>query len=83
VVQLYIRDELASVTRPVQALKDFRRISLQPAETQTVRFSLTADKLALLNQQMQWQVEPGRFEVMVGGNSVEVKTVWLEVESES
>jgi beta-glucosidase len=83
VVQLYIRDELASVTRPVKALKDFRRISLQPAETQTVRFSLTPDKLALLNQQMQWQVEPGRFEVMVGGNSVEVKTVWLEVESES
>lgn len=83
VVQLYIRDELASVTRPVKALKDFRRISLQPAETQTVRFSLTPDKLALLNQQMQWQVESGRFEVMVGGNSVEVKTIWLEVDGES
>lgn len=79
-VQLYIRDELATVTRPVKALKDFQRISLQPAETRTVRFILTPDKLALLNQQMQWQVEPGRFEVMIGGNSVDVKTVWLEVQ---
>jgi beta-glucosidase len=79
VVQLYIHDELATVTRPIKALKDFRRICLQPAETQNVRFTITPDKLALLNQQMAWQVEPGRFEVMVGGNSVEVKTVWLEV----
>jgi len=83
IVQLYIHDELATVTRPVKALKDFRRISLQPAETQTVRFSLTPDKLALLNQQMQWQVEPGRFAVMVGGNSVEVKTIWLDVEGDA
>ncbi len=81
VVQLYIHDELATVTRPVKALKDFRRIHLQPDETQTVRFTLTPDKLALLNQKMQWQVEPGRFAVMVGGNSVEVKTIWLDVET--
>lgn len=80
VVQLYIRDELATVTRPVKALKDFRRISLQPNQTKTVRFNLTPDKLALLNQQMQWQVEPGRFEIMVGGNSVDLKKTWLNVE---
>ncbi len=81
IVQLYIHDELATVTRPVKALKDFRRIYLQPDETQTVRFTLTPDKLALLNQKMQWQVEPGRFAVMIGGNSVEVKTIWLDVET--
>jgi beta-glucosidase len=81
IVQLYIHDELASVTRPVKALKDFRRISLQPGETQTAYFTLAPEKLALLNQQMQWQVEPGRFKVMIGGNSVDVKTVWLEVEA--
>jgi len=81
IVQLYIHDELATVTRPVKALKDFRRIHLQPDETQTVRFTLTPDKLALLNQKMQWQVEPGRFAVMIGGNSVEVKTIWLDVET--
>jgi len=83
VVQLYIHDELATVTRPVKALKDFQRISLQPDETRTVRFNLTPDKLALLNQQMQWQVEPGRFEVMVGGNSVDLKKTWLSVKVEN
>ncbi len=82
VVQLYIHDEVATVTRPVKALKDFCRISLQPGETKTVRFTLTPDKLTLLNQQMLWQVEPGRFEVMVGGNSVDVKSIWLTVESD-
>ncbi len=82
IVQLYIHDELATVTRPVKALKDFRRISLRPAETKTVRFTITPDKLALLNQQMQWQVESGRFAVMVGGNLVEVKTIWLDVEGD-
>lgn len=79
IVQLYIHDELATVTRPVKALKDFRRISLHPAETQTVQFTLTPDKLALLDQQMQWRVEPGRFAVMLGGNSVDLQTVYLDV----
>lgn len=79
VVQLYIRDQVASVTRPVKALKDFRRISLAAGETQTVEFRLTADKLALLDRQMEWRVEPGLFDIMVGGSSDRLDTVILEV----
>lgn len=69
VVQLYIRDELASVTRPVKLLKGFRRITLQPGESQTVTFPLTPADLALLDEQMQPRVEPGRVTIMVGGSS--------------
>jgi beta-glucosidase len=79
IVQLYIRDQVSSVTRPIKALKGFRRISLQAGETKTVEFLITPDQLAFLNQEMEWQVEPGLFSVMVGGNSEELDTVTLEV----
>ena len=79
VVQLYLRDLVSSVTRPVKELKAFRRLTLQPGETQTVRFPLTPGDLSFLNLEMQPVVEPGEFEIMVGGSSVEYQTVTLSV----
>ena len=81
VVQLYIHDVLTErVTRPVKELKGFQRITLQPGESRTVEFTITANELAFLNEQMERVVEPGMFELMVGGSSAEVQTVMLEVE---
>ncbi len=79
IVQLYLRDRVASVTRPVKALKGFRRIYLEPGETRTVEFELTPGELALLDAEMQWRVEPGLFDVMVGSSSEQLETVTLEV----
>jgi beta-glucosidase len=81
VVQLYLRDQVSSVTRPVQELKGFRRITLQPGETQTVEFTLTPDHLQFLDSNMQLVVEPGEFDVMVGGSSAQVQTTTLTVKS--
>ncbi len=70
VVQLYVHDEVASVTRPVRALAGFRRISLKPGEARTVDFRLTSKELGLYNRNMKFVVEPGKFRVFVGGSSV-------------
>ena len=70
VVQLYLHDEVASVTRPVRALAGFRRVSLKPGEARTVEFQLTAKQLGLYNKDMKFVVEPGKFRVFVGGSSV-------------
>ena len=72
VVQLYIRDEVSSVTRPVKELRGFRRITLDPGKTETVEFTLGPDELSFLNREMHRVVEPGVFEIMVGGNSVDL-----------
>jgi beta-glucosidase len=69
VVQLYIRDVQASVTRPVKELKGFQKIQLDPGESRDVTFTLTTKDLAFYNQQMQRVAEPGTFQVFVGGNS--------------
>lgn len=71
VVQLYIRDVAASVTRPVRELKGFERIALQPGERRRVRFTLGREQLGFYNREMQFVVEPGEFRVMVGTSSVE------------
>src|SRR5213078_3940705 len=70
VVQLYVHDEVASVTRPVRALAGFRRVSLKPGEARTVDFQLTPKELCLYNRDMKFVVEPGKFRVFVGGSSV-------------
>ena len=70
VVQLYVHDEVASVTRPVRALAGFRRVSLKPGEARTLDFQLTANELGLYNRDMKFVVEPGKFRVFVGGSSV-------------
>ena len=79
IVQLYVHDQVGSVTRPVKALKGFRRIVLEPGETRTVEFALTPRELALLDAEMQWRVEPGLFDVLVGGSSERLDAVTLEV----
>jgi beta-glucosidase len=81
VVQLYIRDKVSSVTRPVKELKDFKRITLAKGETKTVTFTITADKLWFHDINMERVVEPGEFEIMVGGNSVECLSDIFEVVS--
>ncbi|HXG00497.1 MAG TPA: glycoside hydrolase family 3 C-terminal domain-containing protein, partial [Bacteroidota bacterium] len=80
VVQLYIRDDVASVTRPVKELKGFRRVALKAGEKQTVEFVLTRDALSFYNLEMNRVVEPGWFTVMVGGNSVDVLQTKFRVE---
>ncbi len=69
VAQLYVHDEVASVTRPVRALAGFRRVSLRPGESRTLEFTLTPKELGLYDQRMRFVVEPGKFRVYVGGSS--------------
>jgi len=69
VVQLYIRDLVSSVTRPVKELKAFRKVSLRPGETTTVALDITPDSLAFFDVNMKYVVEPGDFDVMVGTSS--------------
>jgi beta-glucosidase len=73
VVQLYLKDKVSSVTQYETMLRGFERISLNPGETKTVRFTLHPDDLALLDKNMNWTVEPGGFEVQVGSSSVDIR----------
>ncbi len=79
VAQLYIRDEVSSVTRPVKELRGFRRLALKPGESQTVEFRLGFDELSFLNRDMHRVVEPGAFKIMVGGNSKDLIDTTLNV----
>jgi beta-glucosidase len=72
VVQLYIRDEVSSVTRPVKELRGFQRVTVNAGETKTVELSLGPDELSFLNRDMRRVVEPGAFRIMIGGNSEEL-----------
>ena len=69
VVQMYIRDKVSSVTRPVKELKGFQRITLAPSETKTVSLEITPEHLAFYDIDMKYGVEPGEFEIMVGNSS--------------
>lgn len=73
VVQLYLCDKAASVAQPPLLLKAFRRIFLKPGESREVTFHLTKEELALYNEQMQFVVEPGDFQVMIGAASNDMK----------
>jgi beta-glucosidase len=79
VVQLYVRDDVGSVTRPVKELRGFRRIHLQPGEARTLTFTLTADDLAFYGLDMKRIVEPGTFTVFAGGNSSDLLEAHFEV----
>jgi beta-glucosidase len=79
VVQLYIRDVAASMTRPVKELKGFQRVALQPGEKRRVEFVLTSDQLGFWNREMRFVVEPGEFKVMVGPNSEDLIETRFEV----
>jgi beta-glucosidase len=69
VVQMYVRDCVSSVTRPVRELKDFQKISMRPGETRTVTLDITPESLAFYDLHMKYVVEPGEFEIMVGSSS--------------
>src|SRR5208337_3407437 len=69
VVQMYIRDCVSSVTRPVKELKGFQKVSLRPGETRTVALDITPQLLSFYDIHMKYVVEPGDFEIMVGSSS--------------
>jgi beta-glucosidase len=73
VVQLYINDVISSTSRPVKELKGYEKISLEPGETKTVKLKLLPEELSLLDRDMNFVVEPGTFEVMVGSSSKNIK----------
>ena len=73
VVQLYIKDKVSSVISYVMQLRGFDRISLEPGETKTVHFSITPDDLQILDKNMNWTVEPGEFEVLLGSSSKDIR----------
>lgn len=77
VVQLYLRDLVGSVTRPVQELKGFQKITLKPGESTTISFTITPETLKFYNYDLKYVWEPGEFEVMIGGNSRDVKKAKL------
>jgi beta-glucosidase len=79
IVQLYIRDVVSSVTRPVKELKDFKRISLEPGESKKVTFTIDPSKLAFWDINMNYVVEPGDFKIMVGRSSDDYSETTLTV----
>lgn len=80
VVQLYIHDKFASVTRPVKELKGFEKIELLPGETKNIKFLLTEKELGFYNNKGEYLVEPGEFEIMVGTNSKDVIRAAFELQ---
>ena len=80
VVQLYIHDRAASISRPVKELKDFSRITLKPGESKEVVFKITPDKLSFYNYDLQYVLEPGEFDIMTGPDSRNVQSTTLKVE---
>ena len=81
VVQLYIRDDYSSVTRPVKELKGFERVSLEPAESREISFEINPEKLAFYDINMDFSVEPGEFTILVGTSSADkdLRSVKLKV----
>ncbi|WP_324676293.1 beta-glucosidase BglX [Hymenobacter sp. GOD-10R] len=80
VVQLYIRDMVGSITRPVQELKGFQKVMLKKGESRTLTFRLTPDDLKFYNADLKFVSEPGAFQVMVGGNSRDVQQASFTLE---
>ena len=79
VVQMYVRQEVSSVTRAIKELRGFRRVTLNPSESRVVEFSVGAEELSFLNREMRRVVEPGTFTIMVGGNSSKLIEAKLNV----
>jgi len=79
VIQLYIKDLVASVTRPVKELKGFQKIELKPGETKTIEFVITPKMLSFLDVNLNETIEPGEFHVMIGGNSEELLKASFEI----
>lgn len=79
VVQLYVHDKVSSITRPIKELKGFRRVTLKPGERRTLTFRLDQKAFRMWNESMERVVEPGEFDIMVGPNSVDLKTATLTI----
>ncbi|RZM19319.1 MAG: beta-glucosidase, partial [Sphingomonas sp.] len=79
VVQLYVRDQVSSVARPILELKGFERVTLAPGERRTVQFTLGPDAFRFFDITMREVVEPGLFDISVGADSTRLKTVILEI----
>ena len=73
IVQLYLRDKVGSIVRPMKELKDFQKINLKAGETRTIKFIINKEKLSFFNQQLQWVAEPGDFELMIGASSKDIR----------
>jgi beta-glucosidase len=72
-VQLYLRDKVGSITRPVKELKGFRKVTLQPGDSQTISFDITENDLKFYDYNLNFIAEPGEFDVFIGGNSRDVE----------
>ena len=79
VVQLYVHETVASVTQPIKQLKAFRRVTLAPGQSTTVRFTLDRTAFDLWDEHMKRVLEPGTFEIMVGDSSAAVQTAKLDI----
>jgi beta-glucosidase len=80
-VQLYIRDRVGSVTRPVKELKGFQKVMLKAGESRKIEFTISTELLKFYNYELKHVWEPGEFDIMIGGNSRDVKTArvnWAE-----
>jgi beta-glucosidase len=73
IVQLYLRDKVASVVRPIKELKDFQKIKLNSGETKTVTFIIDNQKLSFYNQKLDYISEPGNFDLMIGSSSNDIR----------
>ncbi|HRF37501.1 MAG TPA: fibronectin type III-like domain-contianing protein [Saprospiraceae bacterium] len=72
-MQLYLRDELASVARPVMELKGFQRLHLLPGESREVRFPIGPEQLRMLDEQLRPVIEPGAFSILIGASSQDIR----------
>jgi beta-glucosidase len=79
VIQLYLRDRVGSVTRPVKELKGFQKVLFKKGESKVIAFTLTVDDLAFFREGMSWGTEPGIFDVFIGGNSEDLKASSFEL----
>ncbi|MDA6077226.1 fibronectin type III-like domain-contianing protein [Edwardsiella anguillarum] len=79
VLQLYLQDPVASISRPLKSLQDFRKVMLQPGERRRVSFTLTPQQLRFWNAQMQQVIEPGRINVFIGTDVQRVKRAHFEL----
>jgi len=81
IVQLYIRDQISSITRPVKELRNYKRISLNTGETKKVSFDVSLEELAFYDMDMNWVAEAGTFTLMIGGSSLDqdLKTIELKL----
>jgi beta-glucosidase len=78
IVQLYLRDMVGSVTRPVKELKGFQKVLLKAGETRNISFTITPEDLKFFNYDLRYDWEPGEFLVMIGGNSRDIKSATVE-----